>query len=103
MSRRGPEGRVQDTVIRHARANGLLCKKNEVGRYFVQSGWPDYMIFGRRNSLPWMIFMEFKAPGGALTPLQKKIKTDLDETCPFPYYVVCFVEDGKKILDREFD
>lgn len=103
MSRRGPEGKVQDAVIRHAKAEyECVCKKNEVGRYFVSSGFPDYTIFGRsRRHRPIVFFMEFKAPGGKLTPLQEHMKNILTDL-GFNYYVVDSVEKGKEILRNMF-
>lgn len=101
---RGPEGKIQDAVIKYARSKGLLCKKNEVGRYFVQSGWPDYMIFGRTQwstDRPHVAFLEFKAPGGRLTVLQESVRKQL-VAFGFSYYIVDDVAFGKKIIREEY-
>ena len=105
---RGPEGKIQDAVVKHAKKLGMLPKKNETGRYFVGSGWPDYTIYVGGTYAdgfvrdPRTFFVEFKAPGGKLTPLQKKIREEL-EHLGFEYYVVDDVAKGKQILDEEND
>lgn len=95
---RGPEGYIQDAVIEYARrAYGVICKKNEVGRYFVSAGFPDYTIFpGDQRSF----FIEFKAPGGKLTELQAHTKRAL-ESKGYHVYVVDDVAKGKQIIDKE--
>lgn len=102
---RGPEGKIQDAVIKYARTKyDALCKKNEVGRFMVSSGWPDYMLAvggGCRCGNSRMIFIEFKAPGGKLTDLQEHVKKQLQDR-GFQYYVISDVAEGKKIIDREF-
>jgi hypothetical protein len=95
---RGPEGKIQDKVIKYARERyGALCKKNEVGRFFVGSGWPDYMVFTKHGS---MVFCEFKAPGKAPTPLQENVFENLRDR-GWKVHVVSSVEAGKKIIDAE--
>lgn len=95
---RGPEAKIQDAVIKYARSKGLLCKKNEVGRYMIQSGWPDFMIFG---PMAKMIFMEFKAPGKIWTPLQADVAGKLVSR-RFVYGVIDDVAKGKALIDKEF-
>lgn len=101
---RGPEGKTQDSVIKYAREKyGANCKKNEVGRFFVGSGWPDYFVLPdqtkyKKIRLPF--FIEFKAPGGALTPLQQLKKSEL-ESCGYKVYVVDSVPYGKIVVDQE--
>jgi hypothetical protein len=97
---RGPEGKIQDKILAHARNVGLLYKKNEVGRFFVSAGWPDVVFFPElksRKSMPF--FMEFKAPGKSLTPLQLNMKHEI-ESRGYEFFVVDSVEEGKKILDK---
>lgn len=102
---RGPEAKIQDAVIKYAREKGALCKKNEVGRYFVGSGFPDYTIFpdrdwkkGARAPVPFVV--EFKKPGGKLTPLQEEVRRQI-EARGYKYYLVDDKEQGKKIIDKE--
>lgn len=100
MSRRGPEGKIQDAVIKYARTKyGALCKKNEVGRYFLGSGWPDYMVLGAYNT-PCIFFIEFKGPGKAPTPLQENTFAEI-RVRGFKVHVVSSIEAGKKIVDAE--
>lgn len=102
---RGSEGKIQDAVIKYARQKyDALCKKNEVGRFMVSSGWPDYTIFagdGCRCGNARVFFIEFKRPGGKLTELQAHCIDQLEEK-GFVTYIVDSVEEGKKIFDREF-
>lgn len=102
---RGPEGKIQDDVIKYAREkHGCLVKKNEVGRYFIQSGWPDAVFFpqrqigGERGHVPF--FIEFKRPGGKLTPLQEHVKDELGAR-GYNVYVVDGKVQGKRIIDKE--
>lgn len=95
---RGPEGKIQDAVLKYAKKKGLLYKKNEVGRYFVSSGWPDVCFFPVEAKRPW--FMEFKAPGKDLTPLQRVLRDKLVEL-GYSVHVVASKEAGMKIVDAE--
>ncbi len=92
---RGPEGKIQDKVLKYAKSRGVLYKKNEVGRYFVSSGWPDVIFFPGKSKC---FFMEFKAPNKDLTPLQAHKKKELEEA-EYSHYVVDNVEAGKRIID----
>lgn len=102
MARRGHEGKIQDAVIKYAREEyGALCKKNEVGRFFVGSGWPDYVIFPRLKTRRHRPFMcEFKAPGGVLTPLQEEMKRQI-EGLGYNYYKINSIVYGKIVIDQE--
>lgn len=104
MSRRGPEGKIQDAVIKYARTKyGALCKKNEVGRFFVGGGWPDYMVLmgrGIHGHDPCIFFIEFKAPGKAPTPLQENAFAEI-RARGFKVHVISSTEAGKKIIDAE--
>lgn len=98
MARRGPEGKIQDAVIRYAREKyGALCKKNEVGKFFVGSGWPDYMLFTGRCR---MCFVEFKAPGAGPTKLQEHMFQEIRER-GFKIHIVSSVAAGKMVVDAE--
>lgn len=103
MGKRGPEGKIQDEVIKYAREEyGALCKKKEVGRYFVQSGWPDYAIYPdkRRRVEAEAFFIEFKAPGEVFSPLQAERAKEL-RAHGYMVYVVDNVAKGKIIIDKE--
>jgi len=94
---RGPEGKIQDAVVRYAREKyNALCKKFEVGRYFISSGWPDWLMLRDRRA--W--FIEFKRPGGVLTALQAQVRKEIEEQ-GFRYYVVDDIVQGKRIIDKE--
>lgn len=95
---RGPEGKIQDAVIRYARfEKDVLCRKNETGAYHVSSGWLDYAIYPGRGRV---FFIEFKAPGGKLTPLQQHMWNDLVSR-GYHCYLVDDILKGKLIIDRE--
>jgi hypothetical protein len=108
---RGPEGKIQDAVVKYAKEEyNLLVKKNEVGRYFVSSGWPDCMFFGQRKEQvvrfrEWILrtiifFIEFKAPGGKLTPLQEHMREEI-QSRGYRYYVIDDITKGRATIDKE--
>lgn len=100
--RRGPEGRVQDSVIAYARAeHNALCKKNEKGLY-GSAGFLDFTIYPdrRRKATARVFVIEFKAPGEKLTPLQAYVAKEL-ETRGHKVYKVDSIALGKKIIDNE--
>jgi len=68
MALRGPEGKLQDKFVRYLKAQDIHYKKQEVGRYMVSSGWPDFAIFPGKGRV---FFVELKAPGKKPTPLQE--------------------------------
>ena len=98
MSRRGPEGKIQDAVVKYARTEyGALVKKQEAGSYHISAGWPDVMVLGAGGKI---FFIEFKAPGNALTPIQAHVAraiTKLGHTTR----VVRSVEEGCALVDQE--
>jgi hypothetical protein len=101
--RRGPEGKIQDAVIAYAReTHNALCKKNETGRNFVSSGWPDYTIYPDKHRRPKaeVFTLEFKAPGEDYTPLQAHVRDELVAR-GHRVYKVDNVAQGKKIVDNE--
>lgn len=96
---RGPEGKIQDAVLRYAKAEyNAVYKKNEVGRYFVASGWPDVAFYPGQGRV---FFVEFKAPGKEPTPLQQN-KIDTLRALGYSVYVVDDVAEGKKVIDFGF-
>lgn len=56
------ESVIQTGVVKHARAKGCLAVKMSVG-----GGFPDYMFLYEGR----VLFIEFKAPNGHPTALQK--------------------------------
>lgn len=96
---RGPEAKIQDAVLKYAKSRGLLYKKNEVGRYFVASGWPDVEFYPHGGK---SFFMEFKAPGARPTPLQEHRISEL-RGAGYQVYVVNDAGLGKASIDREID
>lgn len=100
--RRGPEGKIQDSVISYARDTyNALCRKNEAGPYHV-GGFLDYTIYPdkkrRREAETFVI--EFKAPGESLTPKQAYHKKELEKR-GHRVYMVDSVTRGRMIIDRE--
>jgi len=91
---RGPEGKIQDAVLRYAKSRGLLYKKNEVGRFFVSSGWPDVVFYPAHGQA---FFMEFKRPGGKLTPLQEHMHKTIHGN-NYRVYVVFDAQEGRDII-----
>lgn len=101
---RGPEGKIQDNVIRYAREkHDALCVKNEAGRYFV-GGFLDYTIYPNITRSPpkdqKVFVVEFKAPGGAMTPRQEHHKKELERR-GHKVYVVDSIARGRMIVDQE--
>ena len=90
------EASIQKSVITYARKKGCICIKLGGAGRFGSSGWPDYLIL--RDGLA--IFIEFKKPGGRVTPLQAK---KIEELCEagFTATMCDEVESGKRIIDLE--
>lgn len=61
----GPERKIQEAVVKYAKARGVLCMKMQASR-FGSVGWPDYFFFYKGQCLP----VEFKAPKAKATPIQ---------------------------------
>lgn len=100
------EANIQRSVINYAKSRGLLCKKLSVQGPMGNTGWPDYLLLGLDRPLdgspsePVVFFMEFKRPGGVLTPLQEETRKTIEER-KFHYYVVDDAQEGKKLVDKE--
>lgn len=93
----GPERKIQVKVIDYARKRyGALCKKSETGK-FGSTGWPDYLILGHEGVY---FFIEFKAPGGKLTPLQQSVMKEIERR-GHQYYIVDDADEGKRMIDEE--
>lgn len=89
-------------MIRYAREkHNALCVKNEAGHFFV-GGFLDYTIYpdrSRKKSAAVFV-IEFKAPGGVLTPRQVHSKKSLEER-GHRVYVVDSAARGRMIVDSE--
>lgn len=91
------EGPIQRAVVNYAKTEyNALCKKMESGIY-GSTGWPDYGFFGWGRPA---FFIEFKRPGGKLTPLQLHMKQQLEER-GYRVYVCDDAVRGKQIVDKE--
>lgn len=68
----GPEAKIQQTVVKYARMKYLdkiIVVKRQGGRY-GSGGMPDYDFFRPGGGV---MMIEFKAPGGGLTPRQEEM------------------------------
>lgn len=111
------EGSIQRSVVEYAKKRGLLAKKLSVQGPMGNIGWPDYMFLGCKpvrhvqrgtneyeadtyytNLQSIIFFIEFKAPGKDLTPLQKEVRKKLVEY-GFMYHTVDDSKKGKVIID----
>lgn len=104
MSRRGPEAKIQDAVIKYAREkHNALCVKNEAGMYHV-GGFLDYTIYPDITRSPpkdqKVFVVEFKAPGGDLTPKQEYNFKQLTSRGHHAYKIDS-VARGKMVIDQE--
>lgn len=113
------ESSIQASVVKYARSKGLLAKKLSVQGPMGTSGWPDYQFFtlircrgfngmprkfmdGLTLAIPYSFFIEFKRPGGKLTPLQEGVRQQIVRL-GFKYYLVDSTEQGKRIIDHELE
>jgi hypothetical protein len=102
MAHRGPEAKIQDAVIKYAREkHNALCVKNEAGVYHV-GGFLDYTIYPdkSRRKTAQVFVVEFKAPGGELTPKQEYNVTQLKQR-GHRAYKIDSVARGKLVIDQE--
>jgi hypothetical protein len=60
---RGPEGMLQDRVVKMFRARGWLAQKNSGG-----AGWADFTFISPHG---FVLFAEFKVPGEGLRRIQQ--------------------------------
>jgi len=85
------ETRIESRVCDYAKSNGWLVYKLPAT---YQKGLPDRIFL--KNG--YCFFIEFKAPGGSNSEIQKRVHTLLSEQ-NFEVYVVDNVEEGKGIID----
>ena len=104
------ESSIRRSVLNYAKKKyGALCKKLSTQGQMGSTRWPDDMILGwmkpdRNTALQQggsvIFFIEFKQPGGRLTPLQQHMMSEIGSR-GFHHYVVSTVKDGKKVVDKE--
>lgn len=89
-----PEARVRNTVVAYARSRGCLHIRMHMGRG-ARTGWPDDLfIFDGR-----VMFIEFKAPGGAATRMQQRALVNL-KAQNIDALVCDDVEYGRRLIER---
>lgn len=103
MARRGPEGKIQDAVIKYARdEHNAYCKKNEKGMY-GSAGFLDFSVYPdqrRRKKKVKHFVIEFKKPGEDYTPLQARIAKELQDR-GHTVYKIDSITYGKLVIDQE--
>lgn len=89
------ESTIEQSVCRYAREHGILAwKLTSPGN----RGVPDRMFLGGKGHV---VFIEFKRPGKAATPLQAKRGRELMER-GFAWYCVDNSDVGCDILRKEY-
>lgn len=89
------ESTTEQSVCRFARERGILAwKLTSPGN----RGVPDRMFLGGKGRV---VFIEFKRPGKAATPLQAKRGRELMER-GFAWHCVDSVDEGVRILKMEY-
>ena len=90
------EKEIEGAVCYYARkAHDALTPKFEPDS---SRGWPDRIIMGKGGNV---FFIEFKAPGEPMRPLQEYRKGMLEDK-GFRVYLCDDVNVGKSIVDAEF-
>jgi hypothetical protein len=93
------ESAIQKTVVNWAREKyrgKLIARKFQAGSYGT-NGWPDYEFLVPGGKV---FHVEFKAEGGACTPLQLQRHKELREI-GHPVYVADNVPAGRRIIEME--
>lgn len=81
---------IQRKVVESARRNNIIARKLDFGE-----GWPDYMFLCRGR----VMFIEFKAPKGRTTPLQRYVHQLLRNN-GFTVYVIRDVHEGNLAIQE---
>lgn len=88
------EASIEKAVCAFAKDRGCLIRKmNGLGF----AGWPDRLFITPSGAVFWI---EFKRPGGKVTPLQAALHSQL-RARRHAVYVVDTVEVGKIVVERE--
>ena len=90
------ESSIESAVVEYAKKHGVASIKLSMNGRMGSAGWPDRMFLGRDMQVR---FVEFKAEGGQLTPLQKRRHAELS-AFGWSTAVVKTVEVGKSIIDN---
>lgn len=90
---RGPEAKIQDTVVKYARKKQVMAIKLESSN---TNGLPDY-LFSHIDCGPFL--MEFKAPGRAPRPLQVVRQQEMADHGFTVFPCVDSVRMGMEIID----
>ena len=90
------ESSIEQAVVEYAKKHGVVSIKLSMNGRLGSAGWPDRMFLGRDMQIR---FVEFKAEGGQLTPLQKRRHAELSKL-GWSTAVVKDVEVGKAIIDN---
>ena len=88
------ESTIERAVCAYAKSKGCLVMKLAGPN---QNGQPDRMFIRNRK----VLFIEFKAPGEDLSPLQRKWFNDL-QWQGMTVWVCDDIEEGKQAIDRIF-
>jgi hypothetical protein len=87
----GPEAKIEHTVVKYAQSKGVLCYKFTSPAHRAV---PDRMFVYKGK----VMFIEFKKPGGKLTPLQaRECRLLAEQGMVVP--MVDNVDRGKAVID----
>lgn len=87
------EKNIENAVVKYAKANDCLARKmNGLGF----RSWPDRLFVGPSGLCLWV---EFKRPGGKVTPLQEAFHLEMLARNVI-VHVVESVAGGKALVDR---
>jgi hypothetical protein len=101
----GPEAKIQKNVVDFARktfGDRLIARKFAVGRSFTgaptgETGWPDFEFIVKTAGRPYVFMIEFKSPGGKLTPKQSHMIDRLADV-GVPTFVVDDAKQGRLVI-----
>lgn len=96
---RGPEAKlVQDPLTKYLRENKILYKKKDAGLYCTSPGWPDLEIYPGSGRI---FFIECKAPGKPLDPMQVHVHEKVLKPAGYTVYTVDSAARGRIIIAQE--
>lgn len=93
---RRTEKSIEGAVVAYAKKHGIASIKLSMNGRLGSAGWPDRLFLGPDMQVRWV---EFKAPGGKVTDLQKRRHAELG-AFGWSTAVVYDVETGKVIIDN---
>lgn len=86
---------IEKAVCEYAKKNGVLSFKIPASQYGNSAGWPDRVFLYQGRTL----FVEFKAPGKTMTPLQEVQARKLQKV-GYPVWMIDNRENGKDLIDE---